>query len=59
MLRRNTSIDWTMKEMVQAKLRVLIKKLLNKYKYPPDKQEQATKLVLEQVEVLCRDWSGE
>lgn len=59
MLRRNTSIDWTMKEMVQAKLRVLIKKLLNKYKYPPDKQEQATKLVLEQAEVLCRDWSGE
>ena len=58
MLRRNTSIDWTMKEMVQAKLRVLIKKLLNKYKYPPDKQEQATKLVLEQAEVLCRDWSG-
>lgn len=59
MLRRNTSIDWTMKEMVQARLRVLIKKLLNKYKYPPDKQEQATKLVLEQAEVLCRDWSGE
>lgn len=59
MLRKNTTIDWTMKEMVQAKLRVLIKKLLNKYKYPPDKQEQATKLVLEQAEVLCRDWSGE
>ena len=59
MLRRNTSIDWTLKESVQAKLRVLVKKLLNKYKYPPDKQEQATVIVLEQAGVLCKDWSGE
>ena len=59
MLRRNTSIDWTLKQNVQAKLRVLVKKLLNKYKYPPDKQENATKTVLEQAEVLCKDWSGE
>jgi type I restriction enzyme R subunit len=50
---------WTLKESVQAKLRVLVKKLLNKYKYPPDKQELATKTVLEQAEVLCKDWSGE
>ncbi len=56
MLRNNTAIDWTLKESVQAKLRVLVKKLLNKYKYPPDKQESATKTVLEQAEVLCRDW---
>ena len=59
MLRKNTTIDWTMKEQVRAKLRVYIKKLLNKYKYPPDKQELATKTVLEQAEVLCKDWSGE
>lgn len=59
MLRRNTSIDWTLKESVRAKLRVYVKKLLNKYKYPPDKQEQATKTVLEQAEVLCKDWTGE
>lgn len=59
MLRKNTSIDWTLKESVRAKLRVYVKKLLNKYKYPPDKQEQATKTVLEQAEVLCRDWTGE
>jgi type I restriction enzyme R subunit len=58
MLRKNTSIDWTLKQSVQAKLRVLVKKLLNKYKYPPDKQEQATKTVLEQAEMLCKDWSG-
>ena len=56
MLRKNTSIDWTLKQNVQAKLRVLVKKMLNKYKYPPDKQETATKTVLEQAEVLCRDW---
>jgi len=56
MLRNNTSIDWTLKESVRAKLRVLVKKLLNKYKYPPDKQELATKTVLEQAEVLCKEW---
>jgi len=55
-LRKNTSIDWTLKENVRAKLRVLVKKLLNKYKYPPDKQESATKTVLEQAEVLCKEW---
>ncbi len=59
MLRKNTSIDWTLKESVRAKLRVYVKKLLNKYKYPPDKQEQAIKTVLEQAEILCKDWIGE
>ncbi|MFA6098313.1 MAG: type I restriction endonuclease subunit R [Patescibacteria group bacterium] len=59
MLRKNTSIDWTLKEQVRAKLRVYVKKLLNKFKYPPDKQEGATKTVLEQAEILCKDWSGE
>lgn len=59
MLRKNTSIDWTLKQNVQAKLRVLVKKMLNKYKYPPDKQETATKTVLEQAEVLCKDWNGD
>ncbi len=59
MIRKNTSIDWTLKESVRAKLRVYVKKLLNKYKYPPDKQEQATKTVLEQAEILCKDWAGD
>lgn len=59
MLRKNTSIDWTIKESVQAKLRVYIKRLLKKYKYPPDKQEGATKIVLEQAELLARDWTGD
>lgn len=59
MLRKNTTIDWTIKESVQAKLRVYIKRLLKKYNYPPDKQEGATKTVLEQAELLAKDWSGE
>lgn len=59
MLRKNTTIDWTIKENVQAKLRVYVKKLLRKYNYPPDKQENATQTVLEQANLLCKDWSGE
>ncbi|MBI2590969.1 MAG: type I restriction endonuclease subunit R [Candidatus Blackburnbacteria bacterium] len=59
MLRKNTTIDWTIKESVQAKLRVYIKRLLKKYHYPPDKQEGATKIVLEQAELLAKDWTGE
>jgi len=59
MLRRNTSVDWTLKETVRAKLRVYVKKLLNKYRYPPDKQEQATKTVIEQAEILCKNWGDE
>lgn len=58
MLRKNTTIDWTIKESVQAKLRVFIKRLLKKYHYPPDKQEGATKIVLEQAELLAKDWTG-
>jgi len=59
MLRKNTTIDWTIKESVQAKLRVYIKRLLKKYNYPPDKQDGATKTVLEQAELLAKDWAGE
>ncbi len=59
LLRKSTTIDWTLKESVRAKLRVLVKKLLNKYHYPPDRQEVATAIVLEQAEVLCKNWSGE
>jgi type I restriction enzyme R subunit len=58
LLRKNATIDWTLKESIQAKLRVMVKKLLKKYQYPPDKQESATKTVLEQAEVLCKDWDG-
>jgi len=57
MLRKNTTVDWTLKENVRAQIRVYVKKLLRKYKYPPDKQEKATQTVLEQAELLCKDWS--
>lgn len=59
MLRKNTTIDWTIKDSIQAKLRIYIKRLLKKYNYPPDKQEGATKIVLEQAELLAKDWTGE
>ena len=44
-------------EGVRAKLRVLVKRILRKYGYPPDKQEQATATVLEQAELLCDGWA--
>ena len=55
---KNVTIDWTVKESVKAKLRTMVKRILRKYGYPPDKQEQATKTVLEQAELLCADWAA-
>jgi type I restriction enzyme R subunit len=57
MVRKNVTIDWTVKEIVRAKLRVMVKRILRKYGYPPDKQEKATQTVLEQAELLARDWA--
>ncbi|MGH7297497.1 MAG: type I restriction endonuclease subunit R, partial [Polyangiaceae bacterium] len=57
-VRRNVTIDWTVKESARAKLRTLVKRILRKYGYPPDKQEKATQTVLEQAEVLCKDWAA-
>ena len=51
-LRKNITIDWSIRESVRAKLRLLVKNLLRKYKYPPDQQEEATELVLSQAELL-------
>ena len=58
-VRRSVTIDWTLKESVKAKIRVLVKHILRRYGYPPDKQEQATITVLEQAELLCGDWAEE
>jgi type I restriction enzyme R subunit len=52
-VRSNVSIDWTVRENVRAQMRVVIKRILRKYGYPPDKQARATELVLEQAEVIC------
>ncbi len=57
-IRSNVTIDWTVKESVKANLRRLVKRLLRKYGYPPDKQEKATVTVLQQAELLCRDWAA-
>ncbi|MEM4258760.1 MAG: type I restriction endonuclease subunit R [Candidatus Thermoplasmatota archaeon] len=57
MIRNNVTIDWTLRENVQAKLRVNVKRILKKYGYPPDKQKKATELVLQQAEVVAKDWA--
>jgi type I restriction enzyme R subunit len=57
-VRDSVTIDWTVRENARAQMRVIIKRSLRKYGYPPDKQARATELVLEQAEVLCRDWSA-
>ncbi len=56
-VRNSITIDWTVRENVRAQMRVIIKRILRKYGYPPDKQAHATELVLEQAEVLCKDWT--
>ncbi|MEX1012743.1 MAG: type I restriction endonuclease subunit R [Waddliaceae bacterium] len=55
-IRKNTTIDWTLKESVKARLRILVKRILRKYGYPPDLQEKATLTVLEQAELLSNQW---
>ena len=56
-VRKSVTIDWTVREASRAQIRVLVRRILRKYGYPPDKQEKATKTVLEQAELLCADWA--
>jgi len=58
-VRHNVTIDWTERESVRAHLRVMVKRVLRKYNYPPDKQEKATQTVLEQAEALSEEWARE
>lgn len=58
-VRENVTIDWVYRENVQAKMRVMVKRILKKYGYPPDKQKKATETVLEQAKLLCKDWAEE
>ena len=55
-VRSNITIDWTLRENVRAQLRVLVRRILSKHGYPPDKQKKATLTVLEQAEVLTEGW---
>ena len=57
-VRSNVKIDWTLREDVRANMRRLVKRILRKHGYPPDKQERATKTVLEQAEVLSEGWAA-
>jgi type I restriction enzyme R subunit len=56
-VRSSVTIDWTLRENVRAQLRVLVKRILRRYGYPPDLQEKATQTVLEQAEVLSAGWA--
>ncbi|MDA0558322.1 type I restriction endonuclease subunit R [Burkholderia pseudomallei] len=55
-LRSTVTVDWAVRESVRARLRVMVRTLLKRYKYPPDKQEEATETVLKQAESLSEDW---
>jgi type I restriction enzyme R subunit len=55
-VRKNVTIDWTLRENVRAHLRVLVKRILRKHGYPPDKQEKATQTVLAQAAALSSEW---
>jgi type I restriction enzyme R subunit len=57
-VRNNVTIDWTLRENVRAQLRVLVKRILRKHGYPPDKQEKATQTVLEQAALLSGEWAA-
>ena len=56
-LRKNLTVDWTARESVQARLRLMVKRILRKYKYPPDQQEAAVELVLAQAKALGEAWA--
>ncbi|MEY3775401.1 MAG: Type restriction enzyme protein [Verrucomicrobiota bacterium] len=55
-VRKSVTIDWSLRESARAKIRVMVRRILNKYGYPPDLQEEAVKTVLQQAELLCADW---
>jgi type I restriction enzyme R subunit len=56
-LRKNLTVDWSARESVQARLRLMVKRILRKYKYPPDQQETAVELVLQQAKALGEAWA--
>lgn len=58
-MRKNASIDWTIKESVKAKLKVIVKRTLKHFGYPPDTQKLATDLVLRQAEMLAGEFAGD
>jgi type I restriction enzyme R subunit len=57
-VKKNATIDWTVKETVRSKMKVMVKRILRKYGYPPDKQVAATETVLQQAALLADEWAG-
>lgn len=55
-LRKSTTVDWSVRENIRARLRLMVKRILRKYKYPPDQAEAAIELVLQQAETLSEAW---
>jgi type I restriction enzyme, R subunit len=55
-VKKSVTIDWTLRESARAKIKVMVKRILNKHGYPPDLQEDAVKTVLAQAELLCAEW---
>jgi type I restriction enzyme R subunit len=57
-VRKNVTIDWTLRESARARIRVVVRRILNRHhSYPPDMRAEATKLLLEQAAVLCDGWA--
>ncbi|CAM3678734.1 type I restriction endonuclease subunit R [Polynucleobacter antarcticus] len=56
-LRKNIKVDWAERESVRASLRLMVRRILRKYKYPPDEQDEAVELVLQQVQALGEEWA--
>jgi type I restriction enzyme R subunit len=57
-IKTNVSVDWMHREAARARMRVLVKRLLRKYGYPPDLQDAAVQKVLQQAEALSADWAA-
>ena len=55
-VKKSVTIDWTLRESARAKIKVMVKRILNKHGDPPDLQEEAVKTVLAQAELLCVEW---
>lgn len=56
-IKNNLTIDWTLRENVQAKMRVAVKRILKKHQYPADNRDRAVEIVLEQAKVVCEEWT--
>jgi type I restriction enzyme R subunit len=59
MIRNSVTVDWLHRESVRAELRLKVKRILRKYGYPPDKQKKATETVLEQAELIVKNYTSE